>query len=167
MHILYLYAMNQVFLLLGSNLGAPLNQLRKARHEIEKKIGSIAIQSSIYESEAWGVLDQPLFYNQVICVSCSTSPIETLSILQNIEKTLGRVREIKWGARIIDIDILYFNQEIIESDRLTIPHPYIQDRRFTLVPLVEIAPQLMHPILGVTQQELLIRCPDNLKVKLQ
>lgn len=156
--------MNKVYILLGANLGAPFEQLGKAREAIETNVGKIVAASKIYESEAWGVEDQPVFLNQVLCVETACSPIETLDSIQAIETDLGRVRLSKWGARVIDIDILYFNDEVIADERLSVPHPYIQERRFTLVPLAEIAPLFDHPKLGLNSETLLARCADKLNV---
>jgi 2-amino-4-hydroxy-6-hydroxymethyldihydropteridine diphosphokinase len=156
--------MNIVFLLLGANLGAPLKQLELAQKLLIENVGALQSESAVYESEAWGVEEQPKFLNKVISLSTRFSPSETLAICQKIEDTLGRVRKEKWGARIIDIDILYYNSEILDEPFLKIPHPYLHLRRFTLVPLVEIAPQGIHPILKHTNEELLHLCGDPLQV---
>ncbi len=158
--------MNKVFLLLGANLGNPATQLAKALEKIESVVGKIEACSSLYESEAWGVTDQPGFLNQVALVSTSLSPLDVLNKIQAIEDNLGRVRISKWGARVIDIDILYFNHDCIQHERLIVPHPYLPDRRFVLVPLSEIAPSFTHPKLGITTVDLLAKCEDNLGVHL-
>lgn len=158
--------MNKVFLLLGANLGNPVAQLAKALAEIENRVGTIEASSSLYESAAWGVTDQPAFLNQVIAITTALSPIDLLDNIQAIESSLGRIRLSKWGARVIDIDILYFNEECIQQERLIVPHPYLPDRRFALIPLHEIAPQFIHPQLGMTTIELLTHCEDNLDVHL-
>lgn len=158
--------MNKVFLLLGANLGNPATQLAKALEKIESVVGKIEACSSLYESEAWGVTDQPGFLNQVALVSTSLSPLDVLNKIQAIEDNLGRVRISKWGARVIDIDILYFNYDCIQHERLIVPHPYLPDRRFVLVPLSEIAPSFTHPKLGITTVDLLAKCEDNLGVHL-
>ncbi len=158
--------MNDVFFLLGANLGDPLAQLRGATEELKKRVGAIKKSSSIYSSAAWGVADQPPFLNQVVLVSTPLSALSILQEIQQIENDLGRVRLQKWGARIIDIDILYYNNEIIAEDNLAVPHPYIAQRRFTLVPLVEIAPTYTHPLSNKMNQELLESCEDNLPVQL-
>lgn len=157
--------MNRVYILLGANIGDPWQQLAAARLEIEECIGSIELQSSIYESEAWGVTDQPVFLNQVLAVSTAYSAMKCLDIALDIERDLGRVRLKKWGSRVIDIDLLYFNEEIINTERLKIPHPYIQERNFTLVPLVEISPQYLHPVLKKINKTLLLESKDTLTVK--
>lgn len=158
--------MNKAFLLLGANLGNPATQLAKALEKIESQVGKIEVCSSLYESEAWGVTDQPTFLNQVALVSTSLPPLDILDTIQTIENNLGRVRLSKWGARVIDIDILYFNHDCIQHERLVVPHPYLPDRRFVLVPLSEIAPSFTHPKLGLTTIDLLTQCEDSLDVHL-
>ncbi|TDS17172.1 2-amino-4-hydroxy-6-hydroxymethyldihydropteridine diphosphokinase [Sphingobacterium paludis] len=158
--------MNKVFLLLGANLGEPLAQLHSAAAAIKNRIGSINQESRIYASEAWGVLDQPPFLNQVLDVNTELSALSVLDRIQEIEHDLGRRRLEKWGARLIDIDILYYNDEIIQQERLSVPHPYIAQRKFTLIPLVEIAADFIHPILLETNESLLTACDDALKVQL-
>ncbi|MDF2457367.1 MAG: folK, partial [Cytophagaceae bacterium] len=132
--------MTTVYLLLGSNLEDPDKQIRTAREWIEKKVGHLDQCSSIYWSAPWGNEDQPAFLNQVIQVSTSLSADDLLTVLLSIEQEMGRQRLVKWGSRIIDIDILYYGQEIVTLTHLKIPHPEIGNRRFVLVPLHEIAP---------------------------
>ena len=151
----------QVFLLLGSNLGDRGQVLASAREAIAAQAGSIIRQSAIYETEPWGNTDQPVFLNQVLEISTSLLPEDLLRIILNIEHDLGRVRYERWGARVIDIDILYFGQTVMDSARLTLPHPRIQDRRFVLAPLAEIAAGFVHPLLQKTSTQLLEECPDT------
>ncbi|MVZ61341.1 2-amino-4-hydroxy-6-hydroxymethyldihydropteridine diphosphokinase [Sphingobacterium humi] len=158
--------MNVVYLLLGANLGDPLKQLSDARAEIAERIGTIQQESAIYESEAWGVEDQPTFLNQVLMVHSTLSVQKVLQTSQQIERVLGRIRAQRWGSRVIDIDILYYNQEVIHETDLAVPHPYIQERNFTLIPLCEIAPDWEHPIFKKTNQQLLNASKDPLNVKL-
>lgn len=158
---------NTIFLLLGANLGEPKTQIARALACIEDSMGPIAKQSSLYSSEAWGVEDQPVFFNQVVEVCSTLTPAEVLKTAQHIENKLGRIRKVKWGARLIDIDILYYNEGIIHEDNLQIPHPYIQERNFTLVPLVEIAPDFVHPKLQKSNKELLSLTADTLKVQIE
>ncbi len=158
--------MNDVFFLLGANLGEPLAQLRGAATALEKRVGTIQKTSSVYASVAWGIEEQPPFLNQILLVSSPLSARAILEEIQQIENDLGRVRLQKWGARTIDIDILYYNNEVVDEEDLRIPHPYIAQRRFTLLPLVEIAPDYVHPTRQVTNKELLQSCEDDLHVQL-
>lgn len=158
--------MNQVYVLLGANIGDPLNQLAQARVQISQKLGHIEQASSIYESEAWGVEDQPIFLNQVLLVESELSAEEFLQIALSIENDLGRIRFKKWGSRVIDIDMLYYNEEIIDSENLKIPHPFLHQRNFTLVPLVEISPQYIHPVLKKSNKDLLLGSIDQLLVNI-
>lgn len=157
--------MNTVYVLLGANLGDPQRQLAAAREAISAELGVIVTASSIYESAAWGVTDQASFLNQVLIVETPYEALHFLALTSRIEERLGRVRMVKWGARVIDIDLLYFNQAIIDLPTLQIPHPYIQERKFTLAPLAEIAADYRHPILGMTNLALLQACTDPLLVK--
>ncbi|WP_420150700.1 2-amino-4-hydroxy-6-hydroxymethyldihydropteridine diphosphokinase [Spirosoma sp.] len=154
------------FLLLGANLGDRVATLRRAVQLVTERIGTILLQSCLYETAPWGVTDQPTFLNQVIAVETELEPEAVLAQTQAIEQELGRVRLEKWGARIIDIDILYCDQRIIQTATLTIPHPYLHLRRFTLVPLAEIAPGFIHPILAKTTLDLLADCPDKNEVEI-
>ncbi|MFU1857035.1 2-amino-4-hydroxy-6-hydroxymethyldihydropteridine diphosphokinase [Sphingobacterium sp. NGMCC 1.201703] len=157
--------MNKIFILLGTNLGERLQQLAKARKKLEQQVGIILQESSIYETAAWGVEDQPAFLNQVILISSPLSACECLNLTQQIELDLGRIRLKKWGERAIDIDLLYFNDEIINDPNLTIPHPFISERRFTMEPLAEIAPTYIHPVYKKNNVSLLYNCKDELPVK--
>ncbi len=156
---------HKTFLLLGSNLGDRAKVLAQAQQEISLIIGTVINNSSIYETLAWGVEEQPAFLNQVLLVETKLNPQNLLKAINGIENDLGRVRYKKWGERLIDIDILYFDNEIVNDANLTIPHPEIINRRFTLVPLVEMASDFVHPSLGKTQTELLAECGDKLEVK--
>ena len=157
--------MNKAYLLLGSNLGNSKQQLSKAVSLIEKEIGQSARQSGLYVTAAWGNTNQPDFLNQVIIVETELTANDTMQAILSIEKKMGRLRTVKNAPRIIDIDILLFNKEIIESTALGIPHPQLQNRRFVLIPLNELSPNLIHPILKKTIHQLLRVCPDNLAVK--
>ncbi|MDP4854428.1 MAG: 2-amino-4-hydroxy-6-hydroxymethyldihydropteridine diphosphokinase, partial [Saprospiraceae bacterium] len=149
---------------LGSNVGDRLNYLYLSKTEICNLIGPIQFTSNIYETEPWGVDNQDSYLNQVISVQTNLSPYELLNIIHQIEKDLGRIREIHYGPRTIDIDILYYGEIIIDIENLKIPHPHIQKRRFILVPLSEILPQMHHPLLKKTNQELLNMVKDEGKV---
>ena len=155
---------NQVYLGLGSNLGNRQENLQLAYQLIQEQIGDITDESSIYETAAWGLIEQNAFLNQVLKVNTQYQATVVLKKVLDIELSMGRVREIKWGARMIDIDILYYNNDIIEVNNLVIPHPFIQDRRFVLVPLCEIASDLVHPKLKQTNKQLLEKCVDSSKV---
>ena len=160
--IMALFCLNmpQLFLLLGANLGDRITTLGRATDLITQRIGPVIRQSGLYETAPWGVIDQPAFLNQVLMVETRREPEEILNQTQAIEHELGRVRLDKWGARIIDIDLLYYHQLTLQTDRLTIPHPYLHQRRFTLVPLVDIAPDFVHPVLQKTNAGLLVECED-------
>lgn len=156
--------MQAVYLLIGGNLGNRVQSLAKARQRIGDYIGCIQQQSNIYETQAWGVRQQPNFLNQVLVIQTELLPYVILQIIQEIEQEIGRKRLRKWGERLIDIDILFYENSIIESERLTIPHPHLHQRRFTLVPLVELQPNLVHPLLKKNMTELLQECSDELAV---
>ena len=158
--------MSDCFLLLGTNQGDKIQNLETAARMISDQTGEILTQSSIYVTAAWGIEDQEEFLNQVLKIESTLSVEEMMDTCLSIEKDMGRVREVKWGSRLIDIDILYFDDLVFESENVNVPHPAIQDRRFTLVPLVEIAAQFMHPKMQQTQKELLEKCSDKLEVKI-
>jgi 2-amino-4-hydroxy-6-hydroxymethyldihydropteridine diphosphokinase len=153
------------YLLLGTNQGDKINNLLLALQFIQRKIGRTVRQSAVYESEAWGYRPQPSFYNMVVEVRTSFQPSELLRKIKQIEREMGRTKRDKWRERIIDIDILYYDDEIIHSKELSIPHPEIPNRRFTLVPLCEISGSAIHPVLGRSNQELLAETADPLKVE--
>ncbi len=157
--------MHKTFLLLGSNLGDRRNYIETAIAEIETKLGVIVKKSSLYETASWGNHDQPDFLNQVIELKTNLNPGDLLSGVLNIEAGIGRKRHEKWGSRIIDIDILLYEDQIVDEPELRIPHPYLAFRRFCLMPLVELAPEFIHPILGKNIQELLLELSDDLFVK--
>lgn len=156
--------MNKVYLLLGGNQGDPAKNLRKAWTLIEKRIGQILRSSSVYQTAAWGNRDQTDFLNQVIIAETPLTASQCLEACLSIEKEMGRTRSFKYAPRVIDIDILFFNKEIIHRHELIIPHPAMQLRRFVLVPLNELSPQLLHPVLKQTVHQLLLQCPDELNV---
>jgi 2-amino-4-hydroxy-6-hydroxymethyldihydropteridine diphosphokinase len=153
-----------VYLLTGTNMGDKEQNLELAVHEIGL-LGSILNVSSVYRTAAWGNQDQEDFLNQVVCISTSLSPEMLLDSILLIEKKMGRLRTEKWGERLIDIDILFYGSALIKTKNLTIPHPQIPNRRFTLVPLQEIAASFIHPLLKVSVDEMLKSCTDPLAVK--
>ncbi len=146
-------------------MGDSRKQLSKAILNIKKNIGTVIRQSKLYQTAAWGNTNQPDFLNQVIVVETKLPAPETMQTILNIEQSMGRVRSKKNAPRIIDIDILFFNKEVIHSKNLVVPHAAIQDRRFVLIPLNELAPRLKHPIHNKSVHELLKTCKDDLDVK--
>lgn len=151
---------NNAYFLLGSNLGNRIEMLQDAAQLLQVKLGTIISQSAIYETAPWGITDQPTFLNQVILIPTHKRPIALLNCIRQTEEALGRVRHEKWGSRLIDVDLLYYGDIVLKMPELVVPHPFIQERRFTLVPLVEIAPNLVHPSLQLTQSQLLESCKD-------
>lgn len=158
---------HRAVILLGGNLGNREQKLQEATCKIQGISEAILLQSSIYESEAWG-FQAPPFLNQVIVIEYRFSAEDLLSKLLGIERNLGRRRIYKKGyiSRPIDLDILYFDNLIVESSSLTLPHPRLHLRRFTLAPLVEIMPDFIHPILQQSQHELFEALTDFSEVKL-
>ena len=158
--------MNLIYLLIGGNLGNRIENLSIARDCIEKELGEIITASSIYQTASWGITDQPDFLNQVLLIETKFSSEEAMQSILSIEKKMGRIRSKKNASRIIDIDILFFNDEVIKRKNLTIPHPEIQNRKFVLIPLNEIAPLFQHPVFKISIQNLLSTSKDKLEVKL-
>ena len=138
-----------VYISLGSNLGNRENYLAKTRNFLNK-IGKIKKKSSLIETKAWGKTNQPDFLNQVILIEIELSPEKLLQKCHEIENKLGRERKEKWSERTIDIDILFYDNLVLNRKNLIIPHPYIAEREFVLKPLNEIATDFVHPLLGLT-----------------
>jgi len=157
---------NIIYLLLGSNMGNRLSFLKQARKHITKKIGKITKTSSIYETAAWGKENQSAFLNQVLLVESDEEVTKVLALVLAIEQEIGRKRLEKWGERIIDIDILLYNNIVIETKNLIVPHPYLHLRRFTLLPLAEIAADIVHSKLEKSIRQLLTECDDVLEVSI-
>ncbi len=155
---------SSVFLLLGSNVGDRAAILASARAEIEREIGHISKKSGIYETEPWGLADQPPFFNQAIEVETELSPDQVLAKTKAIEADAGRERAEKWGPRTLDIDILLFENSVIDTPALRIPHPELPSRNFALVPLMEIAGERIHPTLGEAIEDLYMKSSDELEV---
>lgn len=146
--------MHEVSLGLGSNLGDRLKHLEDAIAALNE-IGAVGEKSKIYETEPWGEEDQPIFLNACISFKTQLSPEELLESVKKIEQNLGRVESYRWGPRAIDIDILFFDNQVVNTQRLTIPHPGLPERAFVLVPLTEISAKIVHPVLNQTVEQLL------------
>ena len=157
--------MNNIFLLLGSNLGNRKEFLQQAVELIEAEIAPLIRASSVYETQSWGKTDEPDYLNQVLELQTMLSAPEVLQKILAIENLLGRKREVKWGSRIIDIDILFYGDAIINEPDLKVPHPELHNRRFTLEPLAEIAPDFVHPGLNKRILQLKNELNDSLIVK--
>lgn len=157
--------MVNIYLLLGSNLGDSFDFLKQAIAKIQLNIAPVLLKSAIYQTEAWGKTDEPDYLKQVLYLQTELSARDILSKVLQIEIELGRERKEKWGARTIDIDILFYGTNIINEPDLIIPHPELQNRRFTLEPLSEIAPDFMHPTLNNTMLQLKNKLTDCMVVK--
>ncbi len=156
--------LHHVYLGIGTNIGDRRKHLLDAEGLINLKVGPVIEKSKTYETAAWGLKEQPDFYNQVLSVRTTLDAEEVLREVLEIEIHMGRVREEKWGARIIDIDILYYNDSVINLPHLKIPHPFIQERNFVLIPLLEIAPDYVHPTLNLPNEELFWKSKDESEV---
>ena len=152
------------YLLLGSNLGDRAALLANACAHLAATAGTIALASALYETAAWGREDQPAFLNQALALRTALPPQELLAQCLATEQRAGRERRERWGSRTLDVDILFYGNEIIAEPVLSVPHPRMAGRRFALVPLAEIAATLLHPMLGLSVAELLAQCPDPLPV---
>jgi len=157
---------NRVVLGLGGNMGDRNLALKQARDYIQNEIGFIIQESSLFQTSSWGITDQDYFLNQVIIVSTLLNAEKVLKKCMEIELKLGRIRAEKYGSRIIDIDILFFNNEIIEKENLIIPHLLLHKRKFVLVPLMEIISDFVHPVLNKTIEELTNECEDSGSIKI-
>ena len=154
------------YLLLGGNLGDRKKNLEDAIVHLNNEVGEILSKSSVYETAAWGKTDQPTFLNQAIGISTNLTALQVLKKALSIEQKLGRIRKDKWGERLIDIDLILYGNEVINiEDKLQIPHPQMQNRKFVMLPLKEIAPDVMHPVLQKTIFEIATNISDNLDVK--
>ena len=157
--------MNGIYLGIGGNEGNRLENIRMAQKKIEERIGRIVKKSSVYRTAAWGLEQQADFYNQVLYVRTKLRATQCLNICLSIEQDMGRVRGKKWESRIMDIDILFYNNDVINQAQLHVPHPHIAERRFVLAPLAEIAAHKTHPILRKKIKTLFNLCTDPLAVK--
>lgn len=157
--------MNRIYLSLGSNMNHPEKQLLQARKEVNRRVGKVLRYSSIYQTAAWGKTDQPDFLNQVLVADTLHTAQEVMQALLDIEKEMGRIRTEKNAPRVIDIDILFYNHDVISGNDLQVPHPQVPNRRFVLVPLNELSPGFHHPVSGKSIHQLLLECTDPLDVK--
>lgn len=155
--------MEKTVILLGSNLGDRKALILKAKDLLEAKVGKCIQYSSVYESQAWGFKSENTFLNQVLIFETTLNPEEILNFALHIESELGRIRlDESYNSRTIDVDILFYGDKIIETPTLQIPHPKLHIRRFTLIPLDEIMPDFIHPILNKTIRQILLNCTDTL-----
>jgi 2-amino-4-hydroxy-6-hydroxymethyldihydropteridine diphosphokinase len=151
-----------IYLSLGSNLGDRKQNLHQAGELIEKQTGALLKVSKIYQSDAWGYTSTNEFYNCCLSSTTSLEPLALLDLLMKIESSLGRIRkEGGYSDRLINIDLLFYGETILEHPRLSLPHPAMFKRKFVLLPLADIAPELIHPVSGLSVKEMLDRCPGS------
>lgn len=158
--------MVRAFLILGSNLGDRPAHIEKAGSLIKKKVGKIVAISSVYQTAAWGRTEQSAFLNQVLGVETKLTAEQLLIEVLAIEKSQGRIQGEKWGPRTLDIDILFYGDLVMNLPELTIPHPEIANRKFVLEPMLEVEPDLVHPVLKKTIRKLYAECKDSLPVEM-
>ncbi|MFY0255125.1 2-amino-4-hydroxy-6-hydroxymethyldihydropteridine diphosphokinase [Chitinophaga sp. 30R24] len=158
--------MNTAILLIGGNLGDRTRNLQQAVQEIATTAGEVIKTSALYQTAPWGTVDQPDYLNQALEIRTPLDALTLLHTLLEIERKIGRIRQEKWGARVIDIDLIFFNDDIISLPELKVPHPRTQLRRFVLIPLLDIIPDYVHPVLHQTISKLAAICQDTLPVHL-
>lgn len=159
-------SMHKVFLGIGGNIGNKQQNFTKVLDQIHNELGEVILSSSIYETPPWGFRAEDAFWNQVLVIETVLEAEELLWRINAIEERFGRKREKeRYSSREMDIDILYFNDEYFETKSLIIPHPKIQERRFVLVPLVEIAPNFKHPLIRLSHFKMLENCRDDSIIK--
>ncbi len=157
---------NRVYLIIGSNQGDKRMLLARAEELINLRVGVVQLRSSCYETEAWGFETEATFYNRVLDVDCRLAPAELLARCLDIEMCLGRERSVSgYASRTMDIDILFYNQEVVQETGLQIPHPRMHLRKFCLEPMNELAPCFSHPVLHKSMQQLLTECEDRCWVR--
>jgi 2-amino-4-hydroxy-6-hydroxymethyldihydropteridine diphosphokinase len=158
--------MNKTYISLGSNRGNRTANLNRAINLLSEWVGNVTKVSSLYETPPWKMADKTDFYNQVLLLETILPETELIDTVILVETMMGRLRTSnKYEPRIIDIDILFFNEEIINTEELTVPHPLITERKFVLVPMVEIAPEFIHPVFKKTMVQLLDECEDKSEIR--
>lgn len=153
--------MKTTFIGVGSNLGRRDVLIGQAREWTGHELGKLTKSSGLYETSPWGNPDQPNYLNQVWELQTGLNPFQLLEQLLNLEKRAQRERREKWGARTLDLDLLFYEDYQIRTEELTLPHPFIQERNFVLIPMAEIAPDWVHPVLGKTISALASACQDQ------
>jgi 2-amino-4-hydroxy-6-hydroxymethyldihydropteridine diphosphokinase len=154
-----------IYILLGTNLGNKKLNLSNAIAKLSVNRINSKRTSSLYKTAAWGNTNQDYFLNQILEIDTDIDPIELLKICLKVEQDMGRIRNKKWESRVIDIDVLFYNDLILESNELTIPHKHLHQRLFTLLPMAELNPTLIHPVFNKTILELIQNCEDDLPVE--
>lgn len=157
-------SMEDIYLITGSNQGERWETLMAAKAELEEGVGPLVAESAVYETAPWGKTDQPAFLNQVLHFRASILPADLLQLCLRIERKHGRKRRVQWDARTLDIDILFFGQQVIIEEDLIVPHPHLHERRFVLEPMNSLASEWIHPVMNLSVRRLLELCNDKLPV---